>query len=271
VPQFAHVVVVVEENHSYDQVIGNAAMPFLNGLAQANALATQYYADAHPSIPNYFMMTTGQIVTLDDGFSGTVDIDNVVRELLAAGKTWKSYAENLPSVGYVGGDVYPYLRRHNPLSYLSDVVGTAQAGNLAPFSQLAPDLVAGQLPNFAFVAPNAEHDAHDCPDGTQNCSDTVKLSAADAWLQQNIAPVLNDSNFQKSGLLIVVFDEGNMLDLQGGGGHVAMVMAGSGVKKGFQSNAQHDHASLLRLMLKALGVQKFPGQAAGASDMSEFF
>jgi acid phosphatase len=100
VPQFGHVVLVVEENHSYSSVIGSSAMPYLNSLARRYSLATNYYANIHQSIGNYFMLTTGQIVTVDDSFNGTVNVDNLVRKLLAAGKTWKSYAESLPSVGY---------------------------------------------------------------------------------------------------------------------------------------------------------------------------
>jgi phosphatidylinositol-3-phosphatase len=270
-PQFSHVVLVVEENHSFNQVIGNTSMPFLNQLANQNALATQYFADAHPSLPNYFMLTTGQLITLDDSFQGTVSDDNIVRELVASGKSWKSYAENLPSVGYVGVDVYPYARRHNPFTFLTDVIGTALANNLVPFSQFSTDLAAGQLPNFSFIEPNLQHDAHDCPDGTQKCSDNVKLGAADSWLQQNIAPLLSDANFQSSGLLIVVFDEGQNSDVDHVGGHVAMVMAGTGVKKGFQSNQPHEHAGILRLTLQVLGVQTFPGAASAAADMGEFF
>ncbi len=265
-------VLVVEENHSFGQVIGNSAMPFLNHLASQNALATQYFADAHPSIPNYFMMTTGQVITFDDNFSGTVSEDNVARELTAAGKTWKSYAQSLPSVGYTGPDAYPYLRRHNPFAYLSDVIGTAQAGNLVPFSQFGVDLAANQLPDFSFVVPDAEHDAHDCPGGSQaTCSDNQKLSAADTWLQQNIGPLLSNSNFQKSGLLIVVFDEGAQSDVSGGGGQVAMVMAGTGVKTGFKSSTVHEHAGLLRTIMEAVGVGQFPAGAAFAGDMGEFF
>jgi hypothetical protein len=122
IPQSNHVVVVLEENHSYSGVIGNSAMPYLNSLATQNALGTQYFANTHPSIGNYFMMTAGQIITNDDAFMDTVTADNMVRHLLTAGKTWKSYAEGLPSVGYTGGDVFPYDRHHNPFSYFSDVV-----------------------------------------------------------------------------------------------------------------------------------------------------
>jgi len=94
VPQFGHVVLIVEENSSYSEVIGSSEMPYLNSLATRYGLATQYFANTHPSIGNYFMLTTGQIVTNDDSFAGRVDVDNIVRELLASGKSWKSYAES---------------------------------------------------------------------------------------------------------------------------------------------------------------------------------
>src|SRR6266566_2142459 len=96
VPRSNHVFVVVDENHSYSSVIGNRSMPYLNRLAKKYGLATQYYADTHPSIGNYFMLTTGRIITNNDGWTGTVTGDNVVRRLITAGKTWKVYAESLP-------------------------------------------------------------------------------------------------------------------------------------------------------------------------------
>ena len=86
VPSFNHVFIVVEENTDYASVIGSSSMPYLNGLAQQYGLATQYYADTHPSIGNYFMMTVGKIITNDDNYSSVVTDDNVVRRLLAAGK-----------------------------------------------------------------------------------------------------------------------------------------------------------------------------------------
>jgi len=48
IPVSGHVFVVMEENHSYSQVIGNSAMPYLNSLASKYGLATQYYANTHP-------------------------------------------------------------------------------------------------------------------------------------------------------------------------------------------------------------------------------
>jgi phosphatidylinositol-3-phosphatase len=260
-PTFSHVVVVVEENHSYSDVIGSSAMPYLNSLASQFGLATQYFANGHPSMPNYLMLTTGQMETFDDNFSGTISDDNVVRELVNAGKSWKAYEESIPSAGYLGGDVAPYVRRHNPFSYLSDVQNDpSQATNIVPFSQFASDLSSNTLPQFSFISPDVNDDAHN---GT--------LAAADSWLQSNLAPLLASSTFQNSGLLIITFDESEVTDLDHGGGHVATVVISSKSKMKYQSQTEYQHQSTLRLVLAASGVDKFPGLAGTASDMTEFF
>jgi phosphatidylinositol-3-phosphatase len=253
-----HVFLVVEENHSFSDVIGSSSMPYLNSLASKYGLAANYYANAHPSIPNYFMLTTGQTETLDDCFSGTVSDDNIVRELVRAGKSWRSYAESLPSPGYIGGDVYPYAKRHNPFAYLSDVTSGQTAG-LVSFSQFSSDLSTGALPNFSFIVPNLLDDAHD---GT--------LSQADSWLQQNIDPLIQSSVFQQDGLLIIVFDESEDSDVAHGGGHVPAVIVSAQAKLNFQSPTFYQHESALRLILDSLGVSTLPGAAAAAPDMREF-
>lgn len=260
-PTFSHVFLVVEENHSFTEVIGNSSMPYLNGLASKYALAKQYFANAHPSIPNYLMLTTGQMETLNDNFSGTIGDDNVVRELVSVGKTWKTYQESIPSAGYLGGDAPPYVRRHNPFSLLSDVQNNpAQAANIVPFTQFATDLANNSLPNFSFIVPDVNNDAHD---GT--------LATADSWLQSNMAPLIASSTFQSGGLLVILFDEGELSDFNHGGGQVAAVIVSSNGKPNFQSQTLYQHQSTLRLVLEALGVKKFPGQAATAPEMAEFF
>ena len=262
VPQFGHVIIVVEENHGYSSVIGNnSPMPYLNSLANQYGLATQYYADTHPSIGNYFMMTTGQIITNNDSYNSPVSADNIVRCLITAGKTWKSYAESLPSVGYTGFDVYPYVKRHNPLAFFTDVVNSSmEKNNLVPFSKFATDLANGSLPQFSFIAPNLLNDAHD-----------GSLGQADSWLKSNIAPLISSATFQKNGLLIVVFDEADDSDSSHGGGRVACLVISPLGKKGHQSTTLYQHESVLRLMLEGLGVKSFPGKSAGAHDMAEFF
>lgn len=258
---FNHVILVVEENHSYADVIGNSAMPYLNSLASQYGLATQYFANGHPSMPNYLMLTTGQMETFDDNFSGTISDDNVVRELNKANKTWKAYEESIPSAGYLGGDVPPYVRRHNPFSYLSDVQQvSSQAANIVPFSQFASDLANNTLPQYSFIAPDVNNDAHN---GT--------LAAADSWLQSNIAPLISSSTFQNGGLLIITFDESEDTDTDRGGGHVATVIVSSKSKSKYQSTTVYQHQSLLRLVLAASGLSTFPGLAGSAPEMAEFF
>jgi acid phosphatase len=260
-PTFSHVVLLVEENHSYSEVIGNSEMPYFNSLASQYGLATQYFAVGHPSIPNYFMLTTGLTETFDDNFSGVVNDDNLVRELVKAGKTWKSYAESLPSPGYLGPDTGLYFRRHNPVTYLSDVQNdSSQAANVVPFTQFAADLANDALQQYSFIAPNIMDDAHD---GT--------LAQADAWLQANVPSIISNPAFQSSGLLIITFDEGNQSDLAHGGGQVATLIISSKAKQGYQSTTLYQHQSTLRLILAASGINTFPGLSATAPDMTEFF
>ena len=271
VPVASHVFLVLLENHGFNQVIGNPAMPYLNSLASQHALATNYFANTHPSIGNYFMLTTGSIETNNDAFTGTVSSDSIPRAFAAAGKTWKAYLESLPSVGYTGGDVYPYFKHHDPFVYLADVLNSsAEDADVNPFTQLASDLAAGILPDYAFIAPNAEDDAHDCPGGGTTCTDDQKLAAVDTWLKNNIDPLINSPALANS-VFIILFDESVDTDATNGGGHVAMVMAGSHVKAGFKSTTFYQHQSTLRLVLDLLRVPDHPGNSATAPNMGEFF
>jgi phosphatidylinositol-3-phosphatase len=263
IPVHGHVVIVMEENSNFSQIIGNSNMPYLNGLAKQYAIGTQYYANTHPSIGNYFELTVGQILTNDDGqtpHSFPVSSDNVVRRLLAAGKTWKAYCESIPSVGYTGGDIGYYAVRHCTLPYMTDVQNNAtQVKSLVPFSQFTTDLNSGALPAYSFVAPNLIHDLHN---GT--------AAQADYWLEQNIDPLLHNATFMRDGLLLILFDESDN-DNTHGGGRVVWVAVGPKVQKGYSSTKFYQHQSTLRLSLEALGLTRWPNAAAQAPSMAEFF
>lgn len=272
VPLFDRVFVVVAENQSFESVIGSSSMPYLNKLADRYGLAINFFGNTHPSIGDYFWLTTGQNITNDSNFSGTVSADNIVRQLNSAGKTWKSYAQSLPSVGYTGGDQYPYVRRHNPFTYFSDVLNNpAQANNIVPFTQFASDLANNQLPNYSFIIPNQQNNAHDCPAGIPSCTNEDKLAATDAWLKTNIDPLIASAAFRQNGLLIITFDESVDSDTQNGGGHIVTVVISPKAKQGFKSSTLYQHQSTLRTTAEALGLISFPGAAATAPNMSEFF
>lgn len=270
-PAADHVFVVVLENHSFDQVMGNSAMPYLNSLAKQHALATNYFAVAHPSIPNYFMLTTGKTQTLDDAFTGTISDDNTVRALTGAGRSWTAYIESLPSAGYTGPDSGAYAKRHNPFAYLTDVTtSSVQAANMVPFTNFQPDLAAGNLASFVFIVPDLQNDGHDCPAGLATCSDAQILANTDNWLKTRIDPLLQSTRFGNS-LLIITWDEAAQSDISHGGGHVATVLVGPHVKSRFASVAEYQHQSVLRTVLESLGVTDLPGAASNAPSMAEFF
>ena len=260
VPSSNHVFLLVEENHSYSSVIGSSSTPYLNSLTSKYGLATQYYANTHPSIGNYFMLTAGAIITNTDSACGTITNDNVVRHLLTAAKTWKSYAESLPSVGYTGCGSGSYVKRHNPLAYFSDVANSSEKNHLVPFTQFPKDLANNALPNFSFIVPNLNDDAHD---GT--------LTQADNWLKTNIAPLISSATFQKDGILIIVFDESVGSDIAHGGGHVAAVVIGPNVKGGSKPTTLYQHQNTLKTLMKALGLTSFPGVASSAQPMTGVF
>jgi acid phosphatase len=267
-----HVYLVVLENHSYSSIIGNKSMPWLNALVSRYAYATAYYANTHPSIGNYFELTTGEIITNNDGYSKPVTADNIVRHLLSAGKTWKEYSEGLPRIGYTGGDTGEYIEHHNPLSYFSDVRNSSnEILNLVPFSQFPADLRNGTLPNYSFIVPDNDDNGHDCPDTIPTCADTQRLAHIDAWLKTNIGPLVVSSGFNAThgGLLVIVFDE-SAGDSTHGGGRVAWVVAGPDVKKAYVSTKLYQHQSTLRFLSEAMGLTSFPGAAATAPDMEEF-
>src|SRR5262249_333792 len=156
-----------------------------------------------------------------------VSDDNVVRELIAAGKTWKSYAEDLPSIGYTGGDSGKYAVRHNPLAYMTDVQNNSpQKQNLVPFTHFPIALHTPNLPGYSFIVPNLCNVGHGCP-----------RSVADQWLKINVDPLVQSPLFQKDGLLIIVFDEADLADFTAGGGHVAAIIVSPLAKPGYKSIA----------------------------------
>lgn len=262
---------MVFENEKEDAILGNKFMPYLTQLAQQNAYAAQFYANVHPSLGNYFYLSTGQVISNDLSFDGTVDVDNIVREVIKAGKSWKAYEESIPSVGYLGDLPYPYVKTHNPAAYLSDVRNDpSQAAHMVGFDQLNADLASGNLPAFMFIEPNQINTMHDCPGGGTSCDNDTRLGGGDSWASQHIPAILNNPAFQKDGLLIITWDESWDTDSQHGGGHVLTILVGPSVKKGFVSNSFYQHPSILRTMCDAVGVPCM-GDAAGAPPMAEFF
>ncbi|MDQ1391006.1 MAG: phosphatidylinositol-3-phosphatase, partial [Acidobacteriaceae bacterium] len=84
-PLPAHVVVVIEENHGYSQVIGSPQAPYINTLASQGALFTNSRAITHPSQPNYLALFSGSTHgIIDDSCPHMFSSANLGSELIAA-------------------------------------------------------------------------------------------------------------------------------------------------------------------------------------------
>src|SRR5579863_1904453 len=179
VPRSTHVWMIAEENHSYEDVVGNSKMPYYNQLIHRYGLATQFYSDQHSSLPALMWYVAGAPVELNNDTTSCAHYeDNIVRELRKHGYSWRSYQENMPYAGFpglYGGTNNDYYRRHNPLIDFSDVCpGTGQDTNSVPYAQMATDFAKDHTFNYAFITPDVDEDAHN---GT--------LEAADQWLEDN--------------------------------------------------------------------------------------
>lgn len=255
IPAFDHVVLIVLENRDYNQVIGSADMPNLNAWAKQDVLFSQYYAVAHPSLPNYLALVGGST------FGITTDCTNCwvsqpsLADLLDEGRlTWKYYGEGMPSPCFVG-NADKYTQKHNPFIYFDNIrAGKARCeSNLVPMSQLKQDLSANQMPNFSIIMPDLCHSGHDC-----------NLKTADQWLKQVVdqlqAPQASSQTSSALGekrMIFITFDEGAKSNkqpccgLKSTGGQVAAVMISPQAKAGFEDSTPLTHYSLLKTILRA--------------------
>jgi hypothetical protein len=239
VPAAAHVIVIVMENKSYDQV---RTAPYTAGLIAVSSSFSASYAVTHPSQPNYLALWSGgtQGVTDDQcpppGAPFTAE--NLGHACEAAGIPWRAYCENLPSPGYAGcsADGGLYHRRHAPWTDFSNLDHSRER----PFEDLASDIAAGTLPRLAFVIPNNCDNTHDCP-----------ISTGDAWLAAHVPDMVSAVGAQ--GFVVLTWDE----DDDNANNNILTVFAGGLVRSGYVSPRPIRHYTVLRTITDALGVAPF--------------
>lgn len=242
IPRPVHTVVVVMENHSYAEIIGNPAAPFINQLARGGALFTRSHAVTHPSEPNYLALFSGSTQAVpDDSCPHTFTTPNLAAGLIAAGMSFAGYAEDLPAVGSPVCSQGEYARKHVPWADFSNVPGSVSK----PFTSWPAGDFA-RLPTVSFVIPNLCHDMHDCG-----------VAVADAWLRTNISGYA-DWAMRHGSLLILTWDE----DDEGAGNQIATILVGQRVKPG-QYAEPITHYSVLATIEAAYALPR-DGQAASA-------
>lgn len=231
VPRPDHVVIVVEENKSFTQIIGNPSAPYINELAQRGVLFTQSYGVTHPSQPNYLALFSGSTRGIGSNACPLVlSGENLASALIDKGLSFVSYSESLPQAGFDGCIYGAYYRKHNPLANWSEHAALNQ-----PFTVFPQDYA--QLPTVSLVAPDQRNDMHD---GT--------IAQGDEWLARNIESYAQWAMTHNS-LLIVTWDE----DGGWNNNRVATLFVGPMIKPG--TSAQRiNHYTVLRMLSEMYGL-----------------
>src|SRR5689334_3679906 len=179
IPKPDHIVIVIEENHAYSQIIGSSSAPYINALAKNSYSAnfTKSYAISHPSQPNYLDLYSGsnQGVTNDSHPSNApFTTENLGRQLIYSGRSYVTYSEDLPSVGYNGDTYGGYARKHNPAAnWMGTGTNQIPAGTNQPYTAFPKDYT--KLPTVCFVVPNQNNDMHD-----------GSIRTGDSWLKNHL-------------------------------------------------------------------------------------
>ncbi|HEX9116176.1 MAG TPA: alkaline phosphatase family protein [Anaerolineae bacterium] len=257
-----HVFVILMENRGYDQVLNTVSSPYITSLATSNAFATNYHALTHPSLPNYLQLVGGDNfgITTDCTPSDTCHVNaaSLADLLEARGLTWRAYMEAMPTPCDMSG-TDKYAPKHNPFLYFDDIRNNSArcAAHEVPYSAFATDLArAATTPNYAFISPDLCNDMHDC-----------RVATGDAWLSNNVQPILQSpACITDNCLVVVTWDE----DDSHGDNHVLTIFAGSGARTGGATSAvSYTHYSLLRTIEEIFGLPTLTNNDASATTMTD--
>jgi phosphatidylinositol-3-phosphatase len=254
VPTPAHVVIVVEENRSQTNIIGNKSAPFINQLAANGAMMTQSFAEVHPSEPNYYALFAGSTLGVKENVCPVNggNTPNLGSELLTAGYTFVGFAESLPAVGSPACSAGKYARKHVPWASFTNIPGS----HSLPFSAFpAPGNPQNYatLPTVALVIPNLDDDMHD-----------GSIAQGDAWLYQNLSQYASWAKANNS-LLILTWDEDDNTPRN----QIPTVFYGANVRPGAYSEPI-SHYNVLSTLEEMYGLPKL-GYATRAPAITDIW
>jgi hypothetical protein len=238
------VFVIVMENRGYAEAM---AQPYTAQLASKFAVATNYFAISHPSLPNYLALTSGSTWGIQDDNYHELPQGGIGHQLTQGGIAWRAYMESMTAG--CRNSPGPYALKHNPFAYY----GGACPPNVVPLTQLDGDL-AGSTPRFVWITPNLCNDGHDC-----------SSKVADDFLRGLVPKILASEAWRTGGVLFLTWDE----DDGSGDNRVPLIVASQDLTV-HSTSRRHDHYSLLATMEDRLGVPRL-GAAAQAAPLSELF
>jgi phosphatidylinositol-3-phosphatase len=248
-PLYDHVVWVIMENKAYGSIIGSSSAPYENQLAAQCSSAVNFFAETHPSLPNYIAMTSGSAQGIADDnppSSHPLDVPSIFSQL---GTNWRSLQESMPSNCLLTNSGQ-YAVKHNPAAYYTNIRTDCNALDV-PLAD-PPDISA----RFTFVTPNLCSDTHDC-----------SVATGDAWLQTFLGKVFASAEYQAGKTAVfLTWDE----DDSSHSNHIATIVAAPSVAPGTAPTATFNHYSMLHTTEEMLGLG-FVGNAASATSMRSAF
>jgi len=246
IPRPDHIIIVIEENHSYGQIIGSPNAPYINQLAKEGALFKNSHGVAHPSQPNYLAIFSGGIQGVKDDRclkDSSFQTDNLGASLLKAGYTFKGYGQTMPSAGFTGcyaqkselTNAFLYGRKHCPwVNWLGSGENQFPDSLSQPMTAFPTDF--SKLPTVSFVIPDMDYDMHNIG----GPGDSAAIRRGDEWLQKNLSKYVEWAKTHNS-LLIFTFDEDDFESVN----HIPTIFAGPMVKGGLYSK-KINHYNVLR-------------------------
>lgn len=263
------VMLVVEENRSYGEIIGSAEAPYLNRLASTYGLATAFgagYPTHCPSLPAYLLLTSGSrhgICDDEDAEHHRVRGPNVFAQVAASGRQWRGYAQSMPTP-CDRSDAGTYVVRHAPAPYYVTAQDHCAQWDVPMGTRLSgalhTDVTHGRLPAFSFVTPDVCHEMH----GGVGCfGDDVEHG--DQWLHDWLPMVLDGPDYRSGKLTVITtWDEGSKES-----NHVPAIVVSP--RSGHIRSAGHfTHCSVLRTIEELLALPPLGCARTAASMRSAF-
>jgi hypothetical protein len=251
---FKKVLVVIFENTDYQ---GTVSQPFFAKFAKDGALLTNFFAETHPSQPNYLALVSGDTYGVTHNNNVNLNARHVGDLLEAKGKSWRIYLEDYPGNCFMGASAGKYVRKHNPfISFLNVQQDAARCNaHLMGSDMFQTDAESGNLRDLSFYIPNQSNSGHD-----------TDVGYADRWFSLTFGPLLQNPKFMQDLLVIATFDEA-----KGNGAkpnRIYTAFQGDMVKPGSQFPAQASHYSLLKMIEDAFDLGNLGRGDARASEVT---
>ena len=247
--RYDHVIWVVMENKARAEIIKSPSAPYVNELAAQCGSAANFFAEGHPSLPNYIAMTSGSTHGITDDNLPSSHRLNVPSIFSQLGRSWRALQESMPSNcrHTAAGE---YAPRHNPATYYTNIARACATQDVPLTTR--PDLSA----RFTFVTPNLCNDTHDC-----------SVATGDHWLRSFLGKIFASAEYNAGKTAVfLTWDE----DDSSSSNHIATIVATQSVRPGTAPSPRFNHYSMLRTTEEMLDLG-LVGDAARATSMRSAF